>query len=296
VIARILGAARRVAPVALLTFMGALSVHAAPVPRFDAKAALEHVRKLSVGIGVRKGGTAAERRAADYIVARMASWGYTVTRQPVPLPNGLTSENLIFDKPGREPWTWIVGAHKDSKPPAPGANDNGSGVATLLELARDLRGAALAGGVRFIFFGAEEIQDPHHDDWHHFGSRWYVAHMSPEEKAHCGGMICIDSVGAGPWFVIGSINGDSPLEHDLRVIAHAQRVKVLEQTDPGWSDHQPFEDDGFAVAYVRWRIDPTLHTARDAFRHVQAWKIATAGRIVLDFLLHHDTRYPRRAD
>jgi Zn-dependent M28 family amino/carboxypeptidase len=51
----------------------------------------------------------------------------------------------------------MVGAHLDSVPTGPGINDNGSGVATLLETAVRLRGApAVTNPVRFAFWGAEE--------------------------------------------------------------------------------------------------------------------------------------------
>lgn len=286
------GVVCRTAPLTFLALTLSLAaVLAVPIARFDAGAALQHVRQLSASIGVRGGGSEGERRAAEYIIGCMQSYGYAVRRQAVPLPNGLRSENLIFDKPGRRDWTWIVGGHMDSKPPSPGANDNGSGVATLLELARVLRHVPTEGAIRFIFFGTEEVQN-NNPEWHHFGSRWYVANMTAEERSQCGGMICVDAVAAGPHFVIGSMKGKSPLARDLRLLARKNGCKVLAQTDPGWSDHEPFEDQGFSVAYIRWRVDPTLHTRKDNYAHVQAWKIAMAGNVVLQFLTGSSTRYP----
>uniref|UniRef100_UPI00397DF67B M20/M25/M40 family metallo-hydrolase n=1 Tax=Salmonella sp. SAL4458 TaxID=3159913 RepID=UPI00397DF67B len=63
----------------------------------------------------------------------------------------------------------VVGAHRDSVPEGPGITDNGSGTATLLELARQLPrlGVNVKNKVRFAFWGAEELGL--------FGSTAYVA-------------------------------------------------------------------------------------------------------------------------
>lgn len=272
----------------------ALSRHAAaaPAPRFDRAAAMAHIRKLAVDIGVRAGGSAKERAAADYIAERMASWGYTATRQVVPLPTGKTTQNLIFEKPGSAEWTLTLGAHIDSKPPAPGANDNASGVATLLELAHALQGVETRPTLRFVFFGTEEKIRPDQDEWHHFGSRWYVAHMTDDERARCGGMICIDTVAGGPRFFIGSVHGKSPLVVDLRRLTARRGLPAKTMNDPGWSDHEPFEEAGFAVAYVRWRVDKTLHTPRDTYAHVKPDKMGAVGDLLIDFILRADAPYP----
>lgn len=267
---------------------------AGPSAAFDSRAALAHIWRLAGDIGVRGGGSDAEAEAREYVVGAMTGWGYTVKRQTVPLPHGGRTENLMFDKVGRAPWSFVVGAHLDSKPPSPGANDNASGVATVLEVARALRSTPLAGGVRFAFFGAEERLPDTGPDGHHFGSRWYVAHMTPGERAACAGMICIDSVGAGPWFVIGAMGSHSPLARDLRAVARQRGTPARAQTDPGWSDHEPFERAGFATAYVRWRIDDTLHTPADSAAHVRAEKVAAAGSAVLDFLCRASRPYARK--
>src|SRR5205823_6984193 len=50
----------------------------------------------------------------------------------------------------------IIGAHYDSAPDSPGADDNASGVATMLALARSVAGRRLARTVRFVGFANEE--------------------------------------------------------------------------------------------------------------------------------------------
>jgi Zn-dependent M28 family amino/carboxypeptidase len=70
------------------------------------------------------------------------------------------TENIIADTPtGREDRTVVVGAHLDSVPEGPGINDNGSGTATILETALQMKklGIEPHNRVRFAFWGAEEF-------------------------------------------------------------------------------------------------------------------------------------------
>ena len=121
------------------------------VPAFDARAAMRDVRHLA-GDGPRQATSAAYRRAARWVEARFRSLGYDVSRQAfrapagvswgVPVPAGRTW-NVVARPAGLRPGQpfAIVGAHLDTVPQAPGAEDNASGVSVVLELAR-LAGAA----------------------------------------------------------------------------------------------------------------------------------------------------------
>jgi Zn-dependent M28 family amino/carboxypeptidase len=67
------------------------------------------------------------------------------------------SQNLIADFPGRSPELLLVSGHHDTQADSPGADDNGTGTAAVLELARLLAVAGpLARSVRLVSFGAEE--------------------------------------------------------------------------------------------------------------------------------------------
>ncbi len=70
-----------------------------------------------------------------------------------------TWNNLVIDIPGREQpnEVLLIGAHFDAAPTAPGADDNGTGTAALLELARVLKDAPMKRTVRLAFFNLEEI-------------------------------------------------------------------------------------------------------------------------------------------
>ena len=140
---------------------------------------MDHVRALAVEIGLRNAGSNGDERASTYIAGRIERLGWTVERRPFPLPQGGESTNVVGIPPGfdeTKPYV-IVGGHYDSLN-GPGANDNATGVAIALEIARavDARSGRLP--VVFVGFGAEERQPTPNRDDHHIGSRYYVSKMS----------------------------------------------------------------------------------------------------------------------
>jgi hypothetical protein len=95
--------------------------------------------------------------AAAYIERTLVAQGYRVTRQAFDEGLAVNLEAVIEPATADAP-TLVVGAHYDSCRGAPGANDNGSGTAALLELARmlaDLRNKANV-RIRLAFFANEE--------------------------------------------------------------------------------------------------------------------------------------------
>ncbi len=96
----------------------------------------KHVEFLSMNIGERHlWKDASLNRAADYIESAFTSYGYPVWRQTYSC-YGKNVSNLLAEKPGTEKEVVIIGAHYDTVPGTPGADDNASAVAGLLELAR----------------------------------------------------------------------------------------------------------------------------------------------------------------
>jgi len=114
-----------------------------------------HVRILAGEIGERNvpGHPEALARASEYIQTTFRGDGYRVTTQPYRV-DGATVENVAaarVDASTRES-IHVVGAHYDSVWGCPGANDNASGVAVTLELARLLALRPAARRVRFLAF------------------------------------------------------------------------------------------------------------------------------------------------
>lgn len=81
---------------------------------------------------------------ADYVEAQLSSFGYPVTLDPVTF-NTATFPNVIGVQQGTDcaERVFIIGAHYDSVSTSPGADDDASGVAGMLEIARVLAGTPL---------------------------------------------------------------------------------------------------------------------------------------------------------
>lgn len=112
------------------------------------------------------------RAAADYIRDEWTQQGHGVTGQAYRAFD-VDCENLEITIGGeRRPAEIIlVGAHYDSVSGSPGANDNASGTAALLEIGRALAGATLGRTVRLVAFVNEE---PPFFYWGEMGSRVYA--------------------------------------------------------------------------------------------------------------------------
>ena len=103
----------------------------------------------------------------------------------------------------------MVGAHLDSVPEGPGINDNGSGVAAVLETALQLGGAPdITNAVRFGFWGAEEVGL--------LGSFDYVASLDEEELRDIALYLNFDMVGSpNPGYF--TYDGDQSMPPDPRM-------------------------------------------------------------------------------
>lgn len=147
---------------------------------------MAHVRSFqdiaNANGGTRYVGTRGYAASADYVANQLRAAGYNVTVQSfqVQLPwSGATktTSNVIAETTTGDPaHTIVVGAHLDSKK-TPGINDNGSGVASVLEIARQMSNLGIqpANRVRFAFWGAEEPSP------YMLGSKYYVNHLSPQQ-------------------------------------------------------------------------------------------------------------------
>ncbi len=93
--------------------------------------------------------------ASRNIETELSAAGYAVRQQAFDSGDGIV-HNLEAVIEGRESRSIVIGAHYDSIFGAPGANDNGSGVAALLELARLFRGWQPRHRIRLAFFVNEE--------------------------------------------------------------------------------------------------------------------------------------------
>src|SRR5579859_6582023 len=108
----------------------------------------EWVRKISVPRHFRAQ-PEANRATAEWIADEMANWGYTVQSQ------GPYGNVVAVPKRAAKELT-LVGAHYDSVPQTPGADDNGSAVAAMLGCAQACAKLAQPPAVCFVAFNCEE--------------------------------------------------------------------------------------------------------------------------------------------
>ena len=118
----------------------------------------EHVRALAGEIGERNVFKPhALRRAEDFISGVWRAQGYEINRHEYELQHERWANVEVTRRGSRWPEEVIlVGAHYDSVMGSPGANDNGTGVAAMLEISRRMASAQPARSVRFVAFVNEE--------------------------------------------------------------------------------------------------------------------------------------------
>jgi Zn-dependent M28 family amino/carboxypeptidase len=231
-------------------------------------------------------------RAAEYIESEFRAPGYSPSRQTYEVSR-LPVSNIEAALPGRtRPGEIVVvGAHYDTVGGCPGANDNGTGVAALLELARRFAGRPQARTVRFVAFVNEEppfFQTPQ------MGSLVY-ANTARSNRDRIVGMLSLETMGyysdlpGSQQYPAPEMAGLYPDVGDfIGFVANAASVELLQQAarafargtelplqaaaipealpGTGWSDHWSFWQAGYPAFMVTdtapWRY-PWYHTADD---------------------------------
>lgn len=117
--------------------------------------------------------TAGHFYVQQYIGQQLAQWG-TVQRHSFQF-QGASYDNLILDLAGTTPQAPIlIGAHYDTVPGSPGADDNATGIAVLLELARSFASNPARHPIRFVAFDLEE--------YGLIGSSAYADHLKQQQQ------------------------------------------------------------------------------------------------------------------
>lgn len=256
-----------------------------------APAAVEH---LAGRIGPRPATGPAYRRGARWVAAALRTHGYEIRRQAVDVPGGRSwgvpvaagrSLNVVATAPGfdgRRPHL-VVGAHLDTVPQAPGAEDNGSGIGVLLAVAEAVAERRTRLPLVLVAFGAEEPRGPTDDD-HHYGSRAYVAALSGEERRAVRGMLSLDRVGVGAAVPVCLADAaDRGLR--ARVLAAARRARVpAVACENRSSDHWSFVRAGLPGIRVGGTSYAGYHSERDVPAVVSRAQLVRSGRVVLAWL------------
>jgi len=233
------------------------------------------VRLIAEEIGERHVGIPGTlERTASAIEDSLREAGFTPERQSY-TAHGHEVANIEVEIPGHHAdEIVVVGAHYDTVPGTPGANDNGSGVAAVLALARALSGKSLARTLRLVAFVNEEppfFQTPA------MGS-WQYAHRCRERGENIAGMLSLETIGyfsdlpdsqmyPFPFSLFypktGNFIGFVGNSRSSRLVAQVTRLFREHASFPsegaalpgavtgiGWSDHWSFWQHGYPALMV----------------------------------------------
>ena len=157
---------------------------------------------------------------------------------------------------------FVLMAHADPVPPSPGAEDNASGVGTLVALAGELAGAGPRCDVWLVATGAEERIHTGQPD--HLGATALVRRVGRERAGDLRWALSLDEVGRGRAMWLRS-----PRRRGLerRILAAAQGtgldVRWVADAGEGLSDHREFTLAGEVAANLGVPANPARHTAAD---------------------------------
>lgn len=196
--------------------------------------------------------------ARDNISSELSGFGLTTTKSSFTY-SGASYYNVVAERVGtiRPNDIYIIGAHFDSVSGSPGADDDASGVAGVLEAARVLSGYQFDATVRFIAFDREE-------QWM-VGSSAYVSQHASENIV---GMISLDLIAhknANNQVSIYGATGSNPLKETFQdsVTLYGDGLTgVVKSTDKS-SDHRPFQNAGYQAILVH-DDNTSYHTSTDS--------------------------------
>ena len=245
-------------------------------------------------------------KAAHYIEATLASFGYAVGRQEF-LADGKLVRNIdvAIEPAGRsaDPDVIVVGAHYDSVSGSPGANDNASGAAAVIELARLLRDLDTVGGkrIRLALFVNEE---PPYFRTEAMGSLRYARALA-QRNERVVAMYSLETIGfyssdpgsqvyPAPFglmfpdrgdFVafVGMMRSRALVRETMRSFRTHTSFPTIGGVAPdfipgiGWSDHWAFAEQGFPAVMITDTAPfryPHYHQPSDTPDKVDAEKVA----------------------
>lgn len=271
-----------------------------------AKSLYVDVGTLAIDIGERNDfNREALARAAAHIDARLERLGYVVVHEEFHAGDGMRSfENLVAERKGTTASGEIVvvGAHYDTVPGTPGADDNATGVAALLAIAETFATRPTARTVRFVAFANEE--PPFFQDKTAMGSfiaarRWkargddVVAMLSLETigtfsdepgSQHYPAVFAWLYPSQGDFMGFVGDTGSMPLVHRcVKTFREAGRIPAegaaVPRIVPGidWSDHWSFWEQGWPALMVTTTApyrNPRYHEANDLPQYVDFERLA----------------------
>ncbi|OCA84963.1 M28 family peptidase [Pseudobacillus wudalianchiensis] len=177
----------------------------------------------------------------------------------------------------------MIGAHHDSVPGGPGANDDASGVSAVLELARVMANMPIDTELRFVTFGSEEKGL--------LGSYHYAGTLSDKEADRIVAHFQMDMIGSkdaggnnkANGLIMYTIDGKKNLVTDLASAAGSRTAlgEAVPYGQLGRSDHQPFHELGIPAAlFIHSPLEPWYHTPADTIDKIDKNKLQETAEVV----------------
>ncbi|HLB00583.1 MAG TPA: M20/M25/M40 family metallo-hydrolase, partial [Bacteroidota bacterium] len=271
---------------------------------FSAPNADDLLRSLAVVIGPRPMGSPAERRALAFATEKLLLYGCdTAFVMPMMKAASVNTASgvAVGIKKGRTGRIIVLGGHIDSAgPEIPGANDDASGSAVVLEAARALSRDELQSTIVFALFGGEERGAR--------GSRAFVEHfdgidsvvlMIQIDMANGSGTIILDpdahGASAPPWLVRATVEeftglGYTGLDYPL----HYFSWNYATEKGSG-SDHVPFLQAGIPAIDFTTDVGDPIHTPQDSYANFDPAGLKRSGDLALRLVRRFDGGVPSRA-
>ena len=245
------------------------------------KTGVDYIQAISVDVGRRLSGSDEEAKAAEYLKKEFESFGYQASIQEFQTqtrtrgsatPTPLSSRNVVAIKPGTNASSpiLVLGGHFDTVAAGPGANDNASGTAVLLTVAKEMAQVNLGYEIRFVAFGSEEIGL--------IGSREFISRLSSEDKVRIQAMLNFDALGGGS---TSTLIGSPDLVRTASTIAGLAGIRTRESEEPpnSTSDHFNFQREGISVLYFGGDDYSLIHTPQDTIENITPRLIGEAALI-----------------
>jgi hypothetical protein len=226
------------------------------------------------GLGTRYYAYPGNQIAADYIFQELESYGLDVWYEDFISWDGLLLVNVVAETPGKDDGeTYAVMSHFDTfsttnPRQAPGADDNATGIAVNLEVARILAQYEPGSSIRFAFVNAEEVGIQGASAW---------ARNANAQGVNVRGVLNVDSVGSarqGGYVVTNTDNGSAWLQEAMsevndeyglgQTIQHLQNPEIV-------ADDNMVRDEGIDAVMIARELygwTPFHHTVDDTMKNV----------------------------
>jgi len=252
------------------------------------------------GFGVKRTGTTANTNALNWLKNKYLSFGYTSSQieEDPWTDGGYSSKNLVVTKTGTlYPNKFVIICGHFDTITGPGVNDNGSGVAVILEIARILKDVPTDYSIRFINFSGEEQGL--------YGSYHYVDNVvnATNPKMDIKLVFNIDQVGGK----IGNTNDTIYCDRDQsspstnNAASNQITIELANCTmlysplktayDPAYaSDYVPFQQNGEIITgFYEYTRSYTEHTINDTYANVDKTYVYNVAKAAVGAAQHFAT-------